>query len=128
MTIALDFTDPKIVIARISDTVHHDDANQQKKVVADHIAKHGAFKILLVLEDDFTSIDPLGDWSDTSEDEIIQSHVQQVAIVGNEKWQDHALLFFLSGVLPIPIKFFKDDQEDFARAWLGDERYYAATE
>jgi hypothetical protein len=128
MTIALDFSDPKIVVARISDIVHHDDANDKKKAIVAHITKVGAIKVLVILEDSFTSIDPVSDWSDTSEDELIQSHIQHLAVVGDEKWQDNALLFFLSGVLPVPIKFFKRDQEDFARAWLGDERYYAATE
>jgi hypothetical protein len=128
MTIALDFTDPKIIVSRISETVHHDDANDKKQAVVAHIKNFGAVKVLVILEDSFTSIDPVSDWSDNSDDMVIQTHIQQFAIVGDEKWQDHVLLFFLSGVLPIPIKFFKHDQEDFARAWLGDERYYASTE
>jgi hypothetical protein len=128
MSIALDFTNPKIVVARVSETLHHDDANEQKKAVVEHIAKNGTFKILVILEDSFTSIDPDGDWFDNSDDEIIQENVEQIAVIGDEKWQDNAVLFFLSGALPIPIKFFKNDQQDFARAWLGDERYYATIE
>ena len=128
MSIALDFTNPKIVVARVSNEVHHDDANEQKKAIVEHIAQNGTVKVLVILEDNFTSIDPFADWTDTNDDDIIQSNIQQLAIVGDEKWQDHALLFFLSGVLPTPIKFFKNDQQDFALAWLGDERYYATIE
>jgi hypothetical protein len=128
MAITLDSSDAQYLVVGVSHMVQHLDAQEMKQKVLAHVSAHGTFKALVRLEDNFIGIDPHSDWSDTAADEELQTYVQQIAIVGDEKWQDHALLFFLSGLLPIPIKFFKNAHEDLARAWLGDARYYANVE
>jgi hypothetical protein len=125
MTLSLDTSNPHYVQIRVGETIHRDEADAMKLTMVKHIAQHGNFSALVHIDDSFEGINEHSDWSDNDEDTVIQPHLQQLAIVGDAKWQDHALLFFLSGILPAPIKFFPIEQADLARAWLGDERVYA---
>jgi hypothetical protein len=38
--------------------------------------------------------------------------------VGSSKWSEDAMLFFLGGLLPFPIQYFKSGEDALARAWL----------
>ncbi len=125
MSITLDTSHDHFVLVKIGETIHRDEADAMKLNIVKHIAAHGDFCALVLIEDNFVGINEHSDWSDNDEDAVIQPHLQQLAIVGDAKWQDHALLFFLSGLLPAPIKFFPLAQIDLARAWLGDERVLA---
>lgn len=126
MSITLDTSHKHYVVVKIGDTIHRDEADAMKLNIVKHIAQHGHFRALVLIDDSFVGINEHSDWSDNDEDAVIQPHLKQLAIVGDAKWQDHALLFFLSGLLPAPIKFFPDAQLDLARAWLGDDSVLAA--
>ncbi len=126
MSLSLDTANPHHLVIRVGETIHRDEADAMKLTMVKHIAQHGHFRALVLINDDFEGINEHSDWTDNDEDAVIQPHLQQLAIVGDAKWQDHALLFFLSGLLPAPIKFFPNAQIDLARAWLGDERVFAA--
>jgi hypothetical protein len=51
-------------------------------------------------------------------DAYLQQNVRRLALVGDLRWRDTVLLFFLSAVAKFQIEYFKPEQEDFARAWL----------
>ena len=126
MSITLDTSHDDFVVVKIGETIHRDEADAMKLNMVKHIAVHGDFNALILINDNFEGINAHSDWSDNDEDAVIQPHLKQLAIVGEAKWQDHALLFFLSGLLPAPIKFFPHDQINLARAWLGDQSVLAS--
>jgi len=126
MSITLDTSHTQYVVVKIGETIHRDEADAMKLNMVKHIAEYGRFSALILIDENFIGINEHSDWSDNDEDAVIQPHLQQLAIVGDPKWQDHALLFFLSGLLPSPIKFFPNHQIDLARAWLGDESVLAS--
>lgn len=116
-------TQTDYVVIQASELIGRPEADQVRQAVVAH-AQQGELRVLICLHPELVGLDPAADWTyDTFEDEWLQRQVKQIAIVGDPKWQDHALMFFLSGIVPAPIKFFPTEQESLARAWLGDQRY-----
>jgi hypothetical protein len=127
MSVRLEKLEHQLLVIHVTAMVHQADAHQLRLDVFDHVQQYGTFRLLIVLDQAFEGLNPAEDWTqDTFEDEWLQQQVAQIAIIGEPHWADHALLFFLSGIVPAPIKFFPRVQESLARAWLGDERYLAA--
>lgn len=118
MTIQLNFEDSGLVYARVSGVVTRLAFDEAKKQVVAHIKAHGKIQVLVCIEEDFVNLEPFAAWHDNDDDEFIQQHVNQLAIVGSPTWSEDALLFFLSGLLPFSIQYFKATEEEFARAWL----------
>lgn len=124
MSYRVDTTNPVLLVVSIGQMLLLEEAEALRQSVVAHVQQHGKFRALVELQADFAGLAPAEGWTqDTFEDEWLQQQVEQIAIVGSPDWADHALLFFLSGIVPAPIKFFPTEQESLARAWLGDQRY-----
>ncbi|MDO9103525.1 MAG: STAS/SEC14 domain-containing protein [Methylovulum sp.] len=119
MALILESDGSNLVVIRSSTVLTRAEADDVKKQVIAVIGRQGKISILIIIEAGFVNVDALANWDDDHDDEFIQKHIIRMAIVGDLKWRDSALLFFLNGWLPFSIKYFKADQEDFARAWLG---------
>lgn len=112
------------VVIRAGEVIYRHEADQVRQAVVAYAQQHGELRVLVCLCPQLIGLDPAADWTyDNFEDEWLQRQVKQIAIVGDPQWQDHALMFFLSGIVPAPIKFFPTEHEMLARAWLGDEQY-----
>ena len=48
------------------------------------------------------------------------SEIARIAIVGDPKWEAQALAFAGAGFRKAPVKFFPNEQEAAARAWLAE--------
>jgi hypothetical protein len=118
MAIELEYEDANLVIIRGSGVVKRAEADEIKRQVVALIHRYGNINVLIMIEEGFSNLEAFVDWSDDHDDEFIQKHVNRMAIVGDLKWRDSALLFFLKGYLPFSIEYFKAGQEEFARAWL----------
>ncbi|ASF45568.1 SpoIIAA family protein [Methylovulum psychrotolerans] len=94
------------------------EADAIKKQVVAFIKTYGRAKGLIIIDEGFLSIATFVNWDDDEDDEFLQQHVDRLALVGDMKWRDSALLFLLHGFVPFSIHYFKADQEAFARAWL----------
>ncbi|KJV07238.1 STAS/SEC14 domain-containing protein [Methylocucumis oryzae] len=97
------------------------EADAIKQQVIAFIQRVGRIRLLIVIEPGFRGIDHFASWEDDHDDEFIQQHLIKMAIVGELKWQESALLFFLHGLLPFSIQYFSAEQENLARAWLSSE-------
>jgi hypothetical protein len=73
---------------------------------------------ILVLAEHFQGWEEGGQWNDFSFQEAHDQHIERMAIVGDEKWQDLALLFASQGLRPFPIEFFPPGRLAEARKWL----------
>jgi hypothetical protein len=84
---------------------------------AQAIRDRGKIKLLFVL-DRFEGWERSAGWNDMSFYGTHGSSVEKIAIVGEEKWRDEALMFAGAGLRKAAVQYFEtaDDQE--ALAWL----------
>src|SRR5690349_17359378 len=71
---------------------------------------------LLVLIQNFEGWNKGGDWGDLSGQAELDPNVEKMAIVGDKKWEDFALIFAGQGLRRFPIEYFDDPNK--AQAWL----------
>lgn len=83
------------------------------------IARHGDIRVL-VHATQFGGWAQGGLWNDFSLQEENDRHVKRMAIVGDERWRDEALLFTSAGLRPFPIRYFTPGELPAARSWLTD--------
>jgi hypothetical protein len=107
-----------LAVIRASEVLTRAESDETKRHVVAMIERQGKVNVLIIIEEGFANLEAFANWDDDHHDEFIQRNVKRMAIVGDLKWRDSALLFFLSGLLPFTIEYFKSDQEAFARAWL----------
>ncbi len=79
---------------------------------------HEGHTDVLVLAQDFQGWEK-GDWSDVSFQAQYDQHVGKMAIVGDKKWTDLAILFTGKGLRRVQIEMFSNPEE--ARAWIAAE-------
>jgi hypothetical protein len=88
-----------------------------QKASIDNIPKQGKISILYLLED-FQGWSKDDNWEDVSFQEKSDPYIQKMAIVGEEKWQDLALMSVGFGFRSFPIEYFQADELEQAKAWL----------
>ena len=122
MTISIYFESPGLAVIHGSGLLKLDDANQTKQVVHEHVTRHGPIRVLIQIEGDFGNLDALAKWDDIEAnrelDRIIQQNIVRMAIVGDLRWRDSALLFFISALSKFPMEYFASGHKELAIAWL----------
>ncbi len=88
-------------------------ADFQRRVV--EIAEKEGKVNLLALAQEFEGWEK-GDWGDLSAQAEFDRHIGKMAIVGDKKWNDLAVLFTGKGFRRVAIEMFPDVEQ--ARAWL----------
>lgn len=74
---------------------------------------------LLVVLEGFEGWDSRNsNWSDLTFYVKHGDRLERIAIVGNERWRDHALMFAAADLRKGPVEFFASDAMSDARAWL----------
>jgi hypothetical protein len=118
MPITLSVEEGGLVVLRGSGVLLRDEVDAMKREVYAHMQSHGKASMLMIIAPDFTNLQAFVKWHDIDVDPFIQRHVIRLAIVGDLRWKDNALIFMLSGAVPFQMEYFPSHQEDFARAWL----------
>lgn len=75
---------------------------------------------VLAIADGFEGWEKSGSWDDISFQVMHDQQIARMAIVGDDKWKDLALVFTGQGVRKFPIKYFPLSEIEHARAWLKD--------
>jgi SpoIIAA-like len=73
---------------------------------------------ILVLTENFQGWDKGGAWDDVSFQAKHDQQIERMAIVGDKKWEDLAMLFIGKGFRKFPIQYFPPAGIEDARAWL----------
>jgi SpoIIAA-like len=73
---------------------------------------------ILVLTENFAGWELGGEWNDFSAQSESDASIEKMAIVGERRWEELALIFTAKGLRPFPIEFFEPAQLPQARAWL----------
>ena len=81
------------------------------------IEREGKVRALVILEA-FEGWERRGDWGDVSFMMEQGQHLEKVAIVGDDKWQDEAFAFTAKGFRATVIEFFTPSRLNEARTWL----------
>ena len=76
---------------------------------------------LLVLTEAFQGWERGREWSSFSFQEQYDPHIDRMAIVGEQQWEDSALMFAAKGLRPFPIEYFSTDELARAHAWVRAE-------
>jgi hypothetical protein len=87
--------------------------------IAAIIRDHGRIRILTLAEA-FEGWEQGGRWDDLSLQEENDQHIEKMAIVGDRKWEDHALIFTAKDLRPFPIEYFMPGEMARAQAWLAE--------
>jgi len=73
---------------------------------------------LLVILDDFRGWDPQSNWSDLTFFVRRGDRIERIALVGDGRWRDQALMFAAADLRRAPVEFFERASLDDARKWL----------
>lgn len=106
-----------LVTLRIAGRLTEAELAAANQGVADFIRSHGNVRIL-VLADGFEGWDQGGHWDDFTLQEENDQHIEKMAIVGDTRWEELALLFTAQGLRPFPIEYFLPSDLPKAQAWL----------
>jgi hypothetical protein len=109
-----------IVTAKITGKLTHTELAAMQKSATDIIRQQGKARLLVVTED-FHGWEKGGDWGDLSFQMENDAHIEKLAIVGEKKWEDLALVFTAKGLRKFPIEYFQPADLAKARAWLTAE-------
>ena len=91
-----------------------------QKATADVIRRLGKVR-LLVLAEGFTGWASGGAWNDFSFQQNYDSCIEGMAIVGDRRWEDLALIFAGKDLRSFPIEYFTPNESDKLRAWRNAE-------
>ena len=106
-----------ILTMTVSGTLTQSELTQAQQSMADIIRAHGKIRIL-VLAGDFAGWESGGAWDDFSFQDAFDPYIEKMAIVGDTRWEDLALIFVAKGLRSFPIEYFATGERNLAQAWL----------
>jgi SpoIIAA-like len=104
---------------RISGLLKQPELAALQQAVGDVLGKQGKTR-LLILTEAFEGWQRGGAWGDVSFSAEHDKHIEKMAIVGDRKWEDLALMFASKGLRRFPIEYFPSAETARARRWLAE--------
>ena len=101
----------------VTGTIARSEMEKVQSALAAEIARVGKVRLLFVL-DRFNGWEKGADWSDMTFYDQHGENIERIAIVGDEKWRDDALMFALADLRKAPTRYFLASEIDGARTWL----------
>lgn len=101
----------------IRGTLVRRDLQACERQVLDEVQRLGAVRLLFVLRD-FEGWDVRDNWRDLSFYVNHGDTIERIAIVGDERWRDLALMFASADLRQAPVEYFAQDAMAEARRWL----------
>lgn len=108
-----------ILTARISGRLTRPELAALQASAVDTIREQGDVRILIIAEN-FQGWRQGDDWSDVSFMENDPS-IRKMAIVGEQEWEELALIFAAMPIRKFPIEYFLPTELERAQAWLAAE-------
>jgi hypothetical protein len=117
MPIALHHESDKTYRLDISGQLMKADWRECEAALAKEIQRAGSVKLLCVLKA-FEGWEPNEDWNNLAFYVKHGEAIERIAIVGQERWRDLALMFAAADLRKGPVEFFPETSLAQARAWL----------
>lgn len=93
------------------------DFDRCQKTLAGEIDRIGPVRLLVVL-DRFEGWDASDNWSDLAFYATYGDRIARIAIVGEERWRSHMLMFAAADLRKAPVEYFPEQAIAEARTWL----------
>jgi hypothetical protein len=120
MAAKIGYQPDNICVLRVSGTWKRSELGAGQKEIGQRIDAGIESRLLAILEDNFEGWERDADWNDL---DFLFSHsdkIAKIAIVADQRWEVHALGFAGAGVRRAPVKFFRPNELEQARTWLGE--------
>jgi hypothetical protein len=117
MSAQVEYASDGVVTLKVSGTLTESELLQAQQAMAKIIRSRGKVRILVVTEN-FSGWEKGRDWADLSFQEEFDPCIEKMAIVGEQRWEELAMLFVASGLRTFPIEYFTSGELDQALAWL----------
>jgi hypothetical protein len=101
----------------IRDVLREHEFKRCQEQVLGEVSRIGAVRLLLVL-DGFEGWNQQDNWRDLGFYVKHGDTIERIAIVGQERWRDLALMFAAADLRSAPVEYFREDALAEARAWL----------
>lgn len=108
-----------VLTVKIAGRLAEEDLAALQDRTADIIRNHGKIRIL-VLAEAFEGWQQGGRWDDFSLQEKNDAYIEKMAIVGEQRWEDLALIFTAKDLRPFQIEYFSSPELARAQAWLAE--------
>ena len=102
---------------RITGRLKYSELKAAQQQADEAIQREGKIR-LLVLVENFQGTEREGDWGDITFQSEHDPWIEKIAIVGEKRWEDLAMMFTGKGIRRIPIEYFGPAELPKARAWL----------
>jgi stage II sporulation SpoAA-like protein len=119
MPMTVQHEDGNICRVEIHGTLQKADFDGSQAALAAEIQRLGPVRLLILLSK-FEGWSPSAGWNDLSFYVKHGDDIERIAIVGDEKWRSHALMFSAAGLRRAPVEFFPEGALAAARTWLSD--------
>jgi len=106
-----------VLTIKISGKLRQSELAAAQKNAAKILEKRGGSRVL-VLAEKFEGWEKEDDWGDLSGQTQLDAQIDQMAIVGEKRWEDVALLFTGKGIRHVDIEYFSPTELPRARNWL----------
>ncbi|QDL52984.1 STAS/SEC14 domain-containing protein [Rhodoferax aquaticus] len=120
MTIHIAYELPTLIVATVTDVLMREELDDAKRQIHDHLQAHGPCRLLVFFAQGFINLQALATWDDIDVDPYLQRNTTRMALVGDMRWRDSALLFFFNSMVPFQMEYFPPEQYELAKAWLID--------
>ncbi len=120
MTIQVEFTAPNRVDVHVTGTMLRAEVDASKYAIHDLMQAHGKCLIMIHLDSGLQGMQALVRWDDIDVDQSIKQHIIRLAVVGDLRWRDSALLFLFNSMLPFQVEYFQAASQAVADAGLAD--------
>jgi hypothetical protein len=117
MSIEIVDTSNNVLTFRVTGLLKQPELAAVQKEAGAVIQKLGKVR-LLVLTEKFEGWERGGNWGDLSFSSKYDPVIEKMAVVGEQKWEDLALMFTSKGIRRVEIEYFLPSEEAQARAWL----------
>ena len=121
MSIQLHHERANVLRVDVNGTLLRRDLEACEPQVLDEARRSGGVRLLFVLRD-FEGWDARDNWRDLSFYVTYGDAIERIAIVGDERWRDLALMFAAADLRKAPVEYFATDDIAEAREWLSDTR------
>jgi hypothetical protein len=117
MSIKVEDLSEGILTLTVSGTLSESELAAAQQAMADAMNAHGKLRILVVARD-FAGWARGGKWNNFTFQQEFDPHIVKMAIIGETRWEDLALVFVGKGLRKFPIEYFEPGALNRARAWL----------
>lgn len=108
-----------IVTVKITGLFTYQDQLALQKETGDLMSEQVKTSVLTIFED-FQGWSKDDKWADVSFQEKSDPYIKKMALVGEHKWEELALMSVSAGFRSFPVEYFQPNELELAKAWLSD--------